>query len=480
MKKRTIKLFAAAGIIAFASLTSCNKNLETKPDTFLSSLNTFEDVQNALRGAYDGFQSDSYYGAPAASGSGSGWSALPELMGDDFVEALESLGNWNQMSEMIYASDNGQVGSIFFQPYQIINRANDVLQAVGKFETGTTNAEAKRVRAQALAIRAHAHFDLMRYFALNFDRSSTALGVPYVTTFDPQNPFKNLPRRNTVKENYDAVLQDLNDALIAFRAGGNTTANASRFLIDSATVYAIRTRVNYYSSQWSDVIRDANVVLSLRALGNASDYVNTFAAASESAPPSEVIWQIPSDNALRPGGAISGSNTNYRVTAAMSAILQSQGGAYTNTGIVRFNQSGIGGVQRTLLWKYPGIRSFKVYRAGEMILMRAEAKYRLNDPTALVDLNTLRTNRGVAIGAEVGTALLDAILLQRRVELLGERHRWFDLRRTTRTIVRQECNTAGGSRAINCTINSSSRSWNFPIPFNERRVNPNLEQNPGY
>ncbi|HEY0040444.1 MAG TPA: RagB/SusD family nutrient uptake outer membrane protein, partial [Flavisolibacter sp.] len=316
--------------------------------------------------------------------------------------------------------------------------------------------------------------------ALSFDRNSTALGVPYVTTFDPQNPFKNLPRRNTVKENYDAALQDLNDALVAFRTGGNTTGNATRFLIDSATVYAIRTRINYYASQWNDVIRDANTVLALRPLGNATDYVNTFATTSESTPPSEIIWQIPSDNALRPGGAISGSNTNYRVTAAMTTILQSQGGAYTNSGIARFNQSGVGGVQRTLLWKYPGIRSFKVFRAGEMILMRAEAKYRVNDATALVDLNTLRTNRGVTIGAEVGTVLLDAILLQRRVELLGEGHRWFDLRRSTRTIVRQECGTTGGSRATNCTINPNSRSWNFPIPFNERRVNPNLEQNPGY
>lgn len=481
MKSKTIiKFFAAASVIAFAGVAGCNKKLETKPDTFLSSINSFEDVQNALRGAYDGFQSNSYYGAPAASGSSSGWSSLPELMGDDFVEALESLGNWNQMSEMIYASDNGQVAGVFFQPYQIIARANDVLQALPTYETGATTAEARRIRAQALAIRAHAHFDLMRYFALSFDRNSTALGVPYMTTFDPQNPFANLPRRGTVKDNYDAILKDLNDALVAFRAGGNTTANTARFFIDSATVYAIRTRVNYYASQWSDVVSDANVVLALRPLGNAADYVNTFAAASESNPPSEVIWQIPSDNSLRPGGAISGTNTNYRVTAAMSTILQNQGGAYANTGIVRFNQAGIGGVQRTLLWKYPGIRSFKVYRAGEMILMRAEAKYRLNDPTALADLNTLRTNRGVATGSETGTALLNAILLQRRVELLGEGHRWFDLRRTTRTIVRQECGTAGGSRATNCTINSNSRSWNFPIPFNERRVNPNLEQNPGY
>ena len=112
--------------------------------------------------------------------------------------------------------------------------------------------------------------------------------------------------------------------------------------------------------------------------------------------------------------------------------------------------------------------------------MRAEAKQRTGDLTALVDLNTLRANRGVAAGAEVGAALLDAILLQRRVELLGEGHRWFDLRRSTKTIVRAECGVANGSRADNCNIGPTSRSWTFPIPFNEIKVNPNLVQNQGY
>jgi hypothetical protein len=71
-----------------------------------------------------------------------------------------------------------------------------------------------------------------------------------------------------------------------------------------------------------------------------------------------------------------------------------------------------------------------------MMLMRAEAKARLNnnDVTVLNDLNALRTARGVATGNETGATLLSAILLQRRVELLGEGHRWFDLRRTTKRL----------------------------------------------
>jgi hypothetical protein len=381
---------------------------------------------------------------------------------------------------MIYAADYGNIASAYIQPYEIISRANNLLQSLGHYESGSTAAEAKTIRAQALAIRAHAHFDLMRYFAQSYDRNSAAPGVAYVTTFDPQKPFANLPARNSVKENYDAVLKDLGDALTALSEGGNTANNKSRYLIDSVVVFAMRARVNYYAAQWSDVIRDASAALSGRPLGNAADYVLSFAAADEAAPPSEVYWQIPSDNTLRPGGAISGNSSNYRITKVMGTILQGQGGAYTDPGIVRFDQASTSGFRRTSLWKYAGVRSFKVFRAGEMMLMRAEAKARINDATALQDLNALRTARGVATGTESGAALQDAILLQRRVELLGEGHRWFDLRRTTKSIVRTECGLNNSTRAERCNIGPDARGWIFPIPFNELKVNPNLTQNPGY
>ncbi|NCU04407.1 MAG: RagB/SusD family nutrient uptake outer membrane protein, partial [Chitinophagaceae bacterium] len=179
--KMTLKTGAFMFVLFLTGFMACKKPLDTVPDTSLTDLKTFDDVRSALRGAYDGFQSNNYYGNPGASGTPSGWSALPDLMGDDFVEALESLGNWNIMSEMIYASDNGTAAAIFIQPYEIISRVNNLLKFVEKYETGDTELEAKRIKAQALAIRAHAHFDLMRYFAPEFGRNSTALGVPFVT-----------------------------------------------------------------------------------------------------------------------------------------------------------------------------------------------------------------------------------------------------------------------------------------------------------
>lgn len=463
------------------TMVSCEKRLDIQPQTQLTELNTFDDVNSALNGVYNGFKSDSYYNNRAASGSASAFSALPDLMGDDFVESLQSLGNWRQLSEMTYAADNIAVLNTYRQPYEIISRVNNILASLAPFEADAATADdAATVKAQVLAVRAHAHFDLMRYFALDYGRNSTSLAVPYVKTFDPLDPFSSLPQRNTVKEVYDNIYADLRASLLEFRKGGNTTGNAAKNFIDSATVYAMRTRVNYYAAQWADVISDANVVLALNPITNEAGYVEAFTVAGQAAPSSEVIWAIPSDNTLRPGGATNGASPAYRVATPLSDIIQGLGGAYTNNALIRFNQLGSGTFGRTLSYKYNGIRSFKVFRAGEMLLMRAEAKQRTGDLTALTDLNLLRTNRGVANGVEVGQALLDAIAVLRRVELLSEGHRWFDLKRTTRVIARSECGIANASNSSNCTVAANSRAWAFPIPFNEIKVNPNLVQNPGY
>lgn len=467
-------------IFCFMLICSCTKELNTTPDTFLGELKTFEDVKSALYGSYSGFQSTNYYDNQAASGNPSGWSALPDLMGDDFVEIIGTLGNWRRMSEMSYTSDNGIVAGIFSQPYLIIARVNILLKFLPAYEVGVTKDEALRIKAQALALRAQAHFDLLRYIAPDFGRNSSSLGIPYVTTFDPAKPLAYKPNRNTVKECYDNIYADLNGSLQAFRLGGNTKANTSRYLIDSTVVYAMRTRVNYYASQWNDAIKDANVALALRPLTNATGYVDVFSATSETAPSSEVYWAIPSDNFLRPGLATNGNSSTYRVAANLVSTIKNIGGAYTNPDIMVFNIPGNANTVKAALYKYASIRSFKVFRAGEMMLIRAEAKQKLGDLTALDDLNNLRTNRGVATGTETGAALLDAITLLRRIELLGEGHRWFDIKRTTKTIIRAECGAAGNSSSNNCSITADSKKWAFPIPFGDAKANPNLVPNPGY
>ncbi|HJS54481.1 MAG TPA: RagB/SusD family nutrient uptake outer membrane protein, partial [Chitinophagaceae bacterium] len=111
--------------------------------------------------------------------------------------------------------------------------------------------------------------------------------------------------------------------------------------------------------------------------------------------------------------------------------------------------------------------------------IRAEAYARKggsNEATALADLNTLRAARisGFVPGIETGSALMNAIEMERRKELISEGHRWFDLKRTSKAINRSNC-------SVFCTLIASDRAWTWPLPIAEINANPGiLPQNPGY
>ena len=116
------------------------------------------------------------------------------------------------------------------------------------------------------------------------------------------------------------------------------------------------------------------------------------------------------------------------------------------------------------LSKPDGVVNFKAFRTGEMYLVRAEASARNGDEaTALDDLNTLRAARINGYVPEVlsGAALTDAIAQERRKELICEGHRFFDLKRTTRTVNRDDCNVF--ARSIRLPVNGHgpyhSRKW---------------------
>ena len=452
---------------------SCNKVLETSPQQELFTIKDYAQLQDAMRGAYSALKSASYYGGGAQSASA--WSFMPDIMGEDFIEAYESLGNWRTQSEWRYAEDFAPVNSAFAQGYTVIARANDVLRFVGDYETGATMNGAKQIRAQALALRAHAHFDLMRYFAQSYRRNSDSLGVVYMKSIDPQDPFQR-PSRGTVKQNYDEIYKDLTDAAALFQQAGNPD-NTNRIFIDETVVHAMRARISLYATEWQDAIEASTKVINAIPLATQAEYPNIWTDATTA----EVVWAVASDATMFPGFANTGNNANYRVATPISNIIfGAQGGIRSHSNAIRRNQPGIGGVQRTVLYKYEGAKNFKVFRTAEMYLIRAEAKYMMNNATALDDLNALRAARGATVGSETGVNLLNAIYLERRIELIGEGHRWFDIKRTTRTINRTECGSSGQSLSTICSVGPNSRSWIWPIPITQINLNPNLAQNPGY
>lgn len=116
--------------------------------------------------------------------------------------------------------------------------------------------------------------------------------------------------------------------------------------------------------------------------------------------------------------------------------------------------------------KYPsgqsGTDPIVVIRLAEMYLISAEAK----GLAGLNRLNELRAERGLtAVNPADEAAYLNAVLLERRKEFLGEGYRWYDMVRTGKAVAE---------------LGLADREVKYPIPMNELAINGLLEQNNNY
>ena len=118
--------------------------------------------------------------------------------------------------------------------------------------------------------------------------------------------------------------------------------------------------------------------------------------------------------------------------------------------------------------KYPagqgGTDPVNVSRIAEMYLISAEAQ---GYPNGVARLNELRDARGLGgVSVTNQTNFLDAVLKERRYELFGENHRWYDLVRTGKAVE---------------TLGIKEFQLLFPIPDTEiTKSKKILVQNPGY
>ena len=472
-------LFVVLPCILFAT---CKKVLDVEPQYQLDKkdLNSIDDYAFALTGAYQAFQSANYYSA--ASATSNAFVCLPDMLSDNLNESSESLGNERVFSRWAYAEDESQIENTWIAAYQIIAKANIVENNIDQFASENQGA-VNRIKAQALAIRALAHFDLLRYWVENYDRNSTKPGVPYMTKFD----YEQKPARGTVKETYDHIEQDLQNAKALM---GNMdqaiNASGSRAYIDAIGVNAILARMYLYSNQLDSAIKYSGLVIAARPLAPRLVFPDIWTDASTA----EVAWSCifeagqgtPGDNVYFPVAPAGSGRAEYKPNPTLVA-------SYDQTNDVRYNSYFKVISNRLVLSKYlakaaqlgkpDGVVNFKAFRTGEMYLIRAEAYARKGVATeaqGLADLNTLRGARinGYTPVVLSGAALLAAIDMERRKELICEGHRFFDLKRTTHVINRTDCTSF-------CTLPANDRAWNWPIPQPEIDANPAiLPQNPGY
>jgi hypothetical protein len=112
--------------------------------------------------------------------------------------------------------------------------------------------------------------------------------------------------------------------------------------------------------------------------------------------------------------------------------------------------------------------NWRLIRYADVLLMAAEANHRAgNDGAAQTELNKVRTRVGLAEVSATGSDLLNAIVLERQLELALEGHRYIDLVRW-------------GMAADQLDNFQAGKHELLPIPQNEILRASNMTQNSGY
>ena len=479
-------IFKISFLLVLITVLSCNKAIEIEPTHSATAENAFKSIADFDKGI-----ADVYINLRAVGCYGRNLSMLGDMMTDNLSEVGSSLANFREMTDWGYTSANGTVAETWVGCYLVINSANIIINNIDKYNTSATAKTVNRIKGQATAIRAMAHFDLLRLFADSYDRNATGLGISYVTTSVLEaSPASSKPSRLTIKESYDKIYADI-AAAKTMLADVDVAINTStvRDKMDLIGVSALQARVALYAKDYPTAITNATTVINALPLASKAVFPQIWKDGSVA----EVAFAIffSSTEGVRVSGDVySGATDRLQFQGATELFAQIDEvndvrfAAYVTRGYT----TGITAHTGLLVpIKYlgkstakDGYVNFKAFRTSEMYLIRAEAYANTTGQVvnALADLNTLRAARitGFVTGIETGAALTSAIELERRKELFLEGHRWFDLKRTSRTIARQNC----GTPATACTLASASVKWTWPIPQGETLANPNMQPNPGY
>jgi len=422
-----------------------------------------------------------------------------DFMGEDVHQALASwytpgngCGGWlNQKN-----ADYSYVAYPFRMYYRCIGNANAVIENVDKLVG--TQADKNRLKAEALTMRAWAYFYLVQIYGKRYDATTTnsQLGVSM-----PLSSTQSKLPRSTVEEVYTQINKDLTDAVAAF---GTASAPRNKSHLSLRAAYAIWARVALTQQKWALAAQYANQVITLGGFSLMSNVQYQEGFNNITNP--EWIWGafVQDDQGDTFGSYLAqisyNGNTSYirgvpkRINSALYDLItatdvrkkmwepspNATNFPLPTTAFARTPYMS----RKFSIRNLPTIGDVPYIRLAEMYLIIAEANARIpgNEVQARAALFTLAVNRdpSYTLSTNSGAALLNEILVQRRVEFWAEGHRWFDLKRmdmpVDRTVVPNYVPASAGG-VMQVPAPSASNLWEFSIPTAEIQGNPNTVQN---
>lgn len=508
MKNIFLKLSLIALVVT--SFNACRDALDIDPRQSIdetTALNTKDGINAAVVSVYSRFKSVRLYGRDLI--------AIPEALADNGFATNKSGRLLPEANNVFRAHFTGTHWSAC---YNGINQANLILDAIPTSTApGVTAADKASWTAQLQFLRALYYFDLVKVYSYMPGATVPAQdrgGVPIVLKGirTSQDAIALLPSRAPIADVYAQVIADLlaSEAVLTNPGLGVNFAN-------KAAAQALLSRVYLYMKDYAKAKEWADKCITLvgnTRLSNASSYVAQWRNATHQ----ETLFQFTLATNAENNGVNESLQTSFTTLTAPGGALLATGGfgdlvptislmnalgitltggnTTTNFGLNASIASRTSDVRNQLYepgttgrgaskvecTKYIGKNGFinldnlPVIRIAEVYLNRAEAMATpgspvFNETAALADLNTIATNRGLTAFTLNGSALYEEILNQRRLELAFEGHRFFDLKRLGRDLVKAPHYNTVAFTDIRILA---------PLPTSEIDGNKNMVQNAGY
>lgn len=487
MKRRSILI-----VTVVLSLMACNKDfLDRKPTSDILLDEQLREIGAASPTALVNVVDPSIRGIYAFMRTYATWSENHDDFGQKAVDhgldlmtedVVQSVHHWFGFD---YLLDNREAAfrrTIFLWNfyYKIIYNANLILSQI---DAETTSDELRHVRGQALAMRGYAYYYLVQLYQKTYKGNESAPGVPiYTETALQGNP------RAPVSEVYAQITTDLTDAITALDGFQRTTKDA----VNQQVAQGILARVYLSMERWSDAANMARLARTGFALMDETTYQGGFNNVANP----EWMWgtDITSETTTIFASFFSMmDNTNPGYAGALQIYKLVSKKLYDEIPATDVRKAVFNDPARTINGSLPAYAQLKfrdpggwtgdyVYmRASEMILIEAEAMARQGQDAMAQDLLfELVSERDPAYvkSTAASTALIDEIILHKRIELWGEGITFLDMKRLNKGLDRTGSNHRPDAVLV---LPAGDNLFTYQIPQREIDNNSNMtaaDQNP--
>lgn len=462
-------------VMVLFGLFSCEDELDIVPITEKAANNFYsneQELESAIAGVYAQLQANGLYGLDLIG--------VGEISGEDAFEeiAANDGGRFGQLDDFSTNPGNDLVGDIWEESYKGIQRANVVLNRITDIEYEDASLKANRI-GEMKFVRALLYFNLVRLYG----------DVPLVVE-ETESPFDFFGKgRAPSTEVYAQIETDLTEAvqdLPQAKESGRPAKGAAQALLGD---------VQMTQGNFGGALTNLGAVVSSNVYSLMPATSNIFGVANEGN--AEILFAVqfasgfnvdgefegsPAASQFRPSGTTANAKGHNLPTQAF--IDSYEAGDTRLTDYVGVDPAANPFYFSTKYEVSPtgaddGGSDHLIIRYADVILKYAEA---LNEngqtDQAIIQLNRIRSRAGLTGTAATTEAdVRSAIRQERRFELIGEGHRWFDLKRYGTAVA--VMNAFFSSSMSTVTIDEDNLI--LPIPQSQIDTDPDfIIQNRGY